>query len=63
MCDCPTKYDEMKIHPLRPFPSVFLEVGTEVRKWGIIEIELFTDTPKTCENFRQLCTGEAGIGE
>jgi cyclophilin family peptidyl-prolyl cis-trans isomerase len=50
-------------YPLMPFPSVYLEVGLEEEPFGIIEIELFPDTPKTSENFRALCTGEKGFGE
>ncbi len=60
MCETPEK--EPKIHPLKPFPSVYLEVGLEGDSFGIIELELFSDTPKTSENFRQLCTGEKGYG-
>ena len=66
MCDCETEEDKvfkkLKIHPLKPFPSVYLEVGVKGESFGIIEFELFSNTPKTSENFRQLCTGEAGCG-
>eukprot|EP01026_Neomeris_dumetosa_P049065 TRINITY_DN4259_c0_g2_i1.p1 TRINITY_DN4259_c0_g2~~TRINITY_DN4259_c0_g2_i1.p1 ORF type:complete len:194 (-),score=20.35 TRINITY_DN4259_c0_g2_i1:74-631(-) len=42
-------------------PKVFFEIGGSVK--GRIEFELRKDvTPRTAENFRQLCTGEAGFG-
>ncbi|KXS19433.1 hypothetical protein M427DRAFT_95099 [Gonapodya prolifera JEL478] len=41
-------------------PRVFLDVDLDGRKSKII-IELFNDeVPRTCENFRALCTGEKG---
>ena len=40
-------------------PVVFLDVSIGGKPAGRIKIELYSDiTPKTCENFRQLCTGE-----
>ncbi|KAK5165344.1 hypothetical protein LTR04_001294, partial [Oleoguttula sp. CCFEE 6159] len=39
-------------------PRVFLDVHIATEPAGRLVIELFTDkTPKTCENFRALCTG------
>ena len=41
------------------FFDVALGDGQNAADIGRIKLELFTDTcPKTCENFRQLCTGE-----
>lgn len=41
----------------------FFEITINNVDAGKVVFELFNDiTPKTCENFRQLCTGEAGIG-
>ena len=58
------KEEDKKVYPLKPFPSVYLEVGLNKNNiFGIIELELFSDTPKTSENFRQLCTGEKGFGK
>ncbi|TKA62268.1 hypothetical protein B0A55_10898 [Friedmanniomyces simplex] len=40
-------------------PRVFLDVNVGEQPAGRLTIELFTDkTPRTSENFRQLCTGE-----
>ncbi|XP_063360545.1 peptidyl-prolyl cis-trans isomerase-like [Cydia amplana] len=44
-------------------PRVFMDVAADGSSMGRIVIELRTDvTPKTCENFRALCTGEKGFG-
>lgn len=51
-------YNEVK--PSNPKnPVVFLDITIAGVKQGRIVIELFADIcPKTCENFRQFCTGE-----
>ncbi len=43
---------------------VYMNVSIGQRPVGQLEFELFTKAaPKTCENFRALCTGERGIGK
>uniref|UniRef100_A0A7S0YPB6 peptidylprolyl isomerase n=1 Tax=Hemiselmis tepida TaxID=464990 RepID=A0A7S0YPB6_9CRYP len=43
-------------------PVCFLEVSVNSVSQGTVYIELFTKkAPKTCENFRCLCTGEKGV--
>jgi peptidylprolyl isomerase len=45
--------------PLVTNPVVFLDITIEGSHAGRVSVELFFDTvPKTCENFRSLCTGE-----
>ena len=42
----------------------FFDVSIGGLQSGRIVFELFTDVvPKTCENFRCLCTGEKGLGQ
>ena len=40
-----------------------MDVSIDEIDAGRIEIDLFSDTPKTSENFRCLCTGEKGTGQ
>ncbi|CAK9043529.1 Peptidyl-prolyl cis-trans isomerase 1 (PPIase 1) (Cyclophilin-1) (Rotamase 1) [Durusdinium trenchii] len=45
-------------------PQVFFDIAIDDKDAGRIELELYSDVvPKTAENFRQLCTGEAGAGK
>ena len=44
-----------------PRPRVYLDLALNGAPAGRVTIELFADVvPKTAENFRALCTGEAG---
>ena len=46
---------------MSPLPRVFLDIALGATPIGRITIELRNDVvPKTCENFRALCTGERG---
>uniref|UniRef100_A0A8B9RL91 Peptidyl-prolyl cis-trans isomerase n=1 Tax=Astyanax mexicanus TaxID=7994 RepID=A0A8B9RL91_ASTMX len=52
----------MGVKPQRP--RCFFDIGISNTLAGRVVIELFADVcPKTCENFRCLCTGERGVGK
>ncbi|TCD62901.1 hypothetical protein EIP91_006258 [Steccherinum ochraceum] len=43
-------------------PRVFFDISVDNSPIGRVIFELYADTaPKTCENFRALCTGEKGL--
>jgi len=59
--DMPSKPVEPPKEPNKENPIVFLDIKIGEKEAKRVEIELFKDkVPKTCENFRCLCTGEAG---
>ena len=45
------------------FPMVFMDLSVDGEDFGRVIFELYSDTPKTSENFRCLCTGEKGLGK
>jgi len=53
----------IRIHAKMVKPEVFFDMTIEGAQAGRIVMELDSDVvPKTCENFRALCTGEKGFG-
>lgn len=70
MRECATHNDEVRAlsHENLPVrnadnPRVFFDMSRDGAPLGRVVMELYADvTPKTAENFRQLCTGEPGFG-
>ena len=47
-----------------PKTKVFMDLEIDGKKFGRLQFQLYTDVvPKTCENFRMLCTGEKMQGK
>ena len=59
--------NNLNIEPLDPTetrPRCYLDIEISNEDVGRIVIELYKQlAPKTCENFRCLCTGEKGVGD
>lgn len=54
-----TDDDTPPVHDLMKLPRVFLDIAIGDKPAKRLVFALYTDTvPKTCDNFRQLCTGE-----
>jgi len=68
-CIVPTDdFDTKRISPTyasdKRNPRCWMEISIDGEVAGTVEFELFANyCPKTCENFRGLCTGEYGIGK
>jgi len=45
-------------------PRVYMDIEIDGEPLGRLAIELYADVvPRTADNFRALCTGEAGVGK
>ena len=44
------------------YATVFFDISINGQPAGRVLMDLFSETPKTSENFRALCTGEKGFG-
>jgi peptidylprolyl isomerase len=62
-CEVSEKLEEQKKAKVKRSDKVYLDITIGTTFAGRIVIKLKSKiAPKTCENFRQLCTGEAGAG-
>ena len=63
VCVCDACKCEERLLASPACPRVFLELSVGGTRAGRVEIALRADVaPRTCDNFRALCTGERGVG-